>query len=217
MFSGHILWRGLVYTILMLIAKLCTGFWLVRLNVSAPQLQISPTFRKLLRKMCGCIGSRHQSKQRDSKNFIQSATDVQERQVMDQASQTVNTISSTTQSENALSPTSPPVPTPTPKISKPLSLYPASMLGTAMTARGEIGFLIASVAASTGLFDSASTTGEQQNGSSELYLVVIWAVVLCTIIGPLSVGTLVKRVKRLEDQHRGERRLDGPLGIWGLS
>ena len=86
-----------------------------------------------------------------------------------------------------------------------------------MTARGEIGFLIASVAASTGLFDSASSqTGGQQSGSSEIYLVVIWAVVLCTIIGPLAVGTLVRRVKRLEGDHGGGRRVDGPLGVWGL-
>jgi Kef-type K+ transport system membrane component KefB len=90
------------------------------------------------------------------------------------------------------------------------------MLGTAMTARGEIGFLIASVAASTGLFDSKKSQGQEQNNSSEIYLVVIWAVVLCTIIGPLSVGTLVRRVKRLEGKTGNERRIDGPLGVWGL-
>lgn len=88
-----------------------------------------------------------------------------------------------------------------------------------MTARGEIGFLIASVAASTGLFDSAAEKARENSGSSEIYLVVVWAVVLCTIIGPLSVGSLVRRVKRLEKSDDGrvmERREDGPLGVWGL-
>jgi len=82
-----------------------------------------------------------------------------------------------------------------------------------MTARGEIGFLIASLAETTGLFASSSTTNA---GSSEIYLVVTWAIVLCTIIGPLSVGTLVKRVRRLQNGSESNLDVGGPLGIWGV-
>ncbi|KFX86048.1 hypothetical protein V490_09255 [Pseudogymnoascus sp. VKM F-3557] len=101
-----------------------------------------------------------------------------------------------------------------PKPKNPRSLYPAAMLGTAMTARGEIGFLIASIAETTGLFASSSKPG---SGSSEIYLVVTWAIVLCTIIGPLAVGTLVKRVRGLQSERAKTPGASDPLGIWGVN
>jgi Kef-type K+ transport system membrane component KefB len=82
------------------------------------------------------------------------------------------------------------------------SLYPASILGLAMVARGEVAFLIASVAQSTGIFAGTSAT-------EQLYLVVMWAAMVCTIVGPLGVGVLVRRVKVLE------KGGVGVLGVWG--
>jgi hypothetical protein len=102
-------------------------------------------------------------------------------------------------------------------INRPLSLYPAAVLGTAMTARGEIGFLIASLAETTGVFGSDISTEPSQ--SSEIYLIATWAIVLCTIIGPLVVGTLVRRIRRLDRDlviNGGSGREQGPLGIWGV-
>ena len=91
---------------------------------------------------------------------------------------------------------------------KPLSLYPASILGIAMVARGEIGFLISAIAESNGTFGSSST------GDSEIFLIVTWAIVLCTIIGPLGVGLLVRRVRRLEScKGKGTKDV---LGVWGV-
>jgi hypothetical protein len=42
---------------------------------------------------------------------------------------------------------------------------------------------------------------------------------LCTIIGPLSLGLLVRRVKRLHQGVEKEGRLvqKDVLGVWGLS
>lgn len=84
-----------------------------------------------------------------------------------------------------------------------------------MCARGEIGFLISGVAESNGVF---SGSGETSNGQSDIFLVVTWAIVLCTIIGPLSVGLSVRRVKKL--QERKNRRQEGTgrdvLGVWGV-
>ena len=57
----------------------------------------------------------------------------------------------------------------------------ALLLGFAMVARGEIGYLIAAVADGNGVFDG-----------SDLFLIVCWAVSLCTLIGPMSVGLLVR-------------------------
>jgi hypothetical protein len=83
-----------------------------------------------------------------------------------------------------------------------------------MIARGEIGYLIASVAETGGLF--AQPDKGTINGISEIYLVVVWAITLCTIIGPICVGTLVKRVRTLQAQ-RSQSGQPDPLGIWGLS
>ncbi|KAH8602630.1 Sodium/hydrogen exchanger family-domain-containing protein [Bisporella sp. PMI_857] len=198
MFVGHIVWKGIIYTILMLFAKLVTGLWLVRLNLSWPKLmwikkpQISKNIKEL--------------EQNDNTHVLQNlpieSTPPMEIDVVIQAP-AVETSKST-----------PLEPGPAPsKINKPLSLYPAAMLGTAMTARGEIGFLIAGLAETTGLFASSSP---ETQGGSEIYLIVTWAIVLCTIIGPLSVGTLVKRVRRLQSVRGKDSGHNGPLGIWAV-
>lgn len=95
-------------------------------------------------------------------------------------------------------------PTPT----KPFSLYPASILGLAMVARGEIGFLISSVAESRGVF------GED---NQDIFLAVTWAVVLCTIVGPVGVGLLVRRLRRLEKEKEAGGSGRDVLGVWGVS
>ena len=80
-----------------------------------------------------------------------------------------------------------------------------------------IGFLIASLAETTGVF--SSDISREPSQPSEIYLIVTWAIVLCTIIGPLIVGTLVKRIRRLDRDlvaNGGGRREEGPLGIWGV-
>ncbi|EGP92457.1 uncharacterized protein MYCGRDRAFT_30018, partial [Zymoseptoria tritici IPO323] len=138
MFTPSILWRGIVYSILMVLAKLFCGLCLIRF--SGPS---SP-------------GNR---------------------------------------------------------IPKPMSLYPATMLGFAMVARGEIGFLISAIAESKGVFGDVRGEG---SGSSELFLVVTWAILLCTLLGPIVVGTMVKRIKRLQAAEREKRTgREDPLGIWG--
>jgi hypothetical protein len=88
-----------------------------------------------------------------------------------------------------------------------------------MVARGEIGFLISSVAESKGVFRNASES-KSGSGSSELLLIVTWAIVLCTILGPFCVGLLVRRVKKLEERSAAtqvEGREKNVLGVWGVS
>lgn len=82
-----------------------------------------------------------------------------------------------------------------------------------MVARGEIGFLVASLAESDGIFAEFGDNTNQ--GSSEMYLVVIWAITLCTIVGPICVGTVVRRVKALQAQ-RVHSGMEDPLGVWGV-
>ena len=96
-----------------------------------------------------------------------------------------------------------------------------------MVARGEIGFLISSVAESKGIFRSASEPEPESAGaSSELFLLVTWAIVLCTVVGPICVGLVVRRIKKLEKLRAGtgagaaaggDRGSRDVLGVWGLN
>lgn len=153
MFRGPVLWRGLVYAILMALGKLSCGLWLLRL--STPKRDRSETRR-----------GKGKSKQ----------------------------------------------------FNRPRSVYPASILGCAMVARGEIGFLISALAATNGIFDAKDQTSERATTQSELYLIVTWAILLCTVAGPVALGFLVKRVKMLEQRTpRSGVAKDQPLGNWAIS
>ena len=83
-------------------------------------------------------------------------------------------------------------------------------------ARGEIGFLIVALAESTGIFASHDESATREDHGSEIYLVAIWAISLCTVIGPVTVGSLVRRVKKLQHQRRERGGGEDPLGIWGV-
>ncbi|TIA37313.1 Sodium/hydrogen exchanger [Aureobasidium pullulans] len=175
MFRGAIVWRGIVYTILMILGKLACGLVLV--------------------------------------HFTSTPTKVQ----LPEGQQTTNTTPSTDASTNQTNPQQPPSAnskrkrqTPR-KLPKPQSLYPSLMLGSAMVARGEIGFLISSLAESNGVF------GTTQGGdSSDIFLVATWAILLCTIIGPVSIGTMVNRVRRLQKARVSATAKPDPLGGWGV-
>lgn len=146
MFTGSIVWRGLVYAILMALGKFLCGLWLVRFSA--------------------------------------------------------NTTPDATRNDHARES----------KLPRPKSLYPASILGCAMVARGEIGFLISSLAESRGIFSNAG-----KEGSSELFLIVTWAIMICTIAGPIAVGLLTRRVRRLQGiERRSSEGGEDPLGIWGI-
>jgi hypothetical protein len=85
-----------------------------------------------------------------------------------------------------------------------------------MVARGEIGFLVSSIAQSNGIFSQASEGREVEY--SDLFLVVTWAILICTVIGPVAVGLMVKRVRRLQQgERKGDRSgREDPLGVWGV-
>jgi hypothetical protein len=97
------------------------------------------------------------------------------------------------------------------KLPKPQSLYPSLMLGSAMVARGEIGFLISSLAESNGVFGTV-----EGGGSSDMFLVATWAILLCTIIGPVSIGAMVNRVRKLQKARATDTAKPDPLGGWGV-
>lgn len=175
MFSGFIVWRGIVYATLMTLGKLFCGLWLLRVPNPFTKLQ---SLARLARKHV--LGLRRTNPGSQPSPRRQSRTP-----------------------------------------EKPLSLYPGLILGAAMVSRGEIGYLISSLAEGGGVFSGSSIKREDQSGEpSEIFLIVTWAITLCTIVGPVSMGLLVDRVRKLESKlseptARADR--SSVLGSWGVS
>ncbi|WWD00993.1 hypothetical protein V866_007931 [Kwoniella sp. B9012] len=109
LWKGKIIWRGIIYAILMCIGKLACGLWLI----------FWPKSKK-----------------------------------------TTNAISGSGSSWKG-----------------------AAFLGCAMVARGEIGLLISQIAYNT----------PKPLLTEDEFLIVNWGIILCTIVGPLSVGWIVRR------------------------
>lgn len=63
------------------------------------------------------------------------------------------------------------------------SILPALLVGSAMVSRGEIGLLIAQIAK------------ESAGGllTDDTYLMCIWAILICMLVGPMAVGFIVTR------------------------
>ncbi|KAJ5605484.1 hypothetical protein N7510_008265 [Penicillium lagena] len=222
MFQGRVVWRGIIYAILMVFGKLVTGLWLVRFSLR-PTLNLMSRATKPFSYVYFFCASRistkrkqkrkttHPAKQRQS--FRGHTTDPQNNNAdqQDRGAIIMSPAGSPGQfelpsaSENYAPNEGPSASLPP----KPKSLYPPSILGLAMVARGEVGYLIASLGQSKGIFSS-----ESSEDFGEIYLVILWAISICTLIGPISVGALVKRVKKLQ---RTQNDSDvNPLGIWGI-
>lgn len=71
-----------------------------------------------------------------------------------------------------------------------------------MMARGEFGLLIAASAESPWISTPENDSAAREDRGSEMYLVVIWTVVLCTVVAPVSVGFLVGKVNKLQKQRQ---------------
>lgn len=207
MFEGSIVWRGLVYTILMAFGKLFCGIWLVRIPNLAPSfVKVASNLRpSLLLTYCFTKSAR-------ASTGIPASASSTEMTVMpggliDSSANSPHTVEKqapATQTGDSTEPEQPPDTKKSPVSHKPVSLYPCAILGSAMVARGEIGFLISAVAQSSGVF------------TSELFLVVTWPIFLCTFLGPISVGLLVRRVNKLQSQRSNTTGKGDPLGIWGM-
>lgn len=176
MFRGAIIWRGIVYTILMILGKSACGLVLVRFTSTPAKVQLPESQRST-----GTTAANETTVGRtDEQQASPSANSKRKRQAPR-------------------------------KLPKPQSLYPSLMLGSAMVARGEIGFLISSLAESNGVFGAA-----EGGRSSDIFLVATWAILLCTIIGPVSIGALVNRVKKLQRARATDTAKPDPLGGWGV-
>ncbi|KAI1124749.1 Sodium/hydrogen exchanger [Nemania abortiva] len=218
LFSGEIVWRGVVYSILMIIGKLVCGLWLVRFPISISDVLRSATsstaskyaqivskirFRGFSSRKKPTEAHEHQSNERSSTHMASMELRIARTLSRQRSAEHISPSSVAQGSRSELA--TPP---------KPISLYPAAVMGCAMVARGEIGFLISSMAESQGVFRRPD---ESASKASELFLIVTWAIFLCTILGPVCTGLLVRRIKKLEkasEASRGDART--VLGVWGV-
>lgn len=201
LFNPATLWRGLIYALLMALGKFVTGLWLLRF--SPPRFIVAPLEKLRLMKKTLEWSSTATSIQ--SPTTAETSAAEAELKTSDEK-MTTTSIPASDQGHSQKPP------------QKPRSLYPPTILGLAMIARGEIGFLISSVAEARGIFAPPSAhSSEHGIESSELYLIVIWATVLCTVLGPVAVGLCVRRVKALERERIGKGGAGtGVLGAWGV-
>lgn len=154
MFEASTVWKGIVYAILMMIAKGAVSI---------------------------VIYAEHFLRQRKKHKSTSNNTQLPDRQV-------------TSTSEN------------NDMRAHDLPHLPAMLVAFAMVARGEIGFLIASLSQSSGTLGLRDSSGASAASSGqEIFLVIVWAVVICTLVGPITVGIIVRRLK-----DRGEN----PLSNW---
>lgn len=158
MFTGRLIWRGIVYSLIMFASKCFCGLWLLNFSL---------------------IFKVSQTKKRDDKELSSLRTELD----LEQKSNVEDT--GTNESN--------------------YHILPSLLLGLCMVPRGEIGFLISSLAESKGVF---SNNHPVPLGSDQ-YVVVTWAVVFCTFIAPIIIGFLIKRIKNLE------KTTHNPLGKWG--
>jgi hypothetical protein len=211
MFSRSIVWRGLIFTLLMVLGKMVCGLWLVRIPFKSSTLVRLRVLAKKLPRLhiphfWGVSGKKGNNTELSV--VPQDSGSIDDPQTKAEASS--DPVDGTTAPKALLNPGDHTSPDPR----KPLSLYPASILSCAMVARGEIGFLISAIAESNGIFSSHS---DKTAGASEIFLIVTWAIVLCTILGPVCVGLLVKRVKKLQKgAQNGHNQRTDILGVWGV-
>jgi hypothetical protein len=204
LFSAGVLWRGVVYAILMALAKCMTGIWIFLLPATSTQTvrhsltTLTPSYDpKIIDIPVTPVQSitlplsAHES--RLASDFSgttlheekgnQTSTVEQSKPTTMLANKTSNLVlgsSSTTAGSY------------TSKLQS--RIYPAILLALAMTTRGEIGFLISAVGQSSGLLIPV-----------DVYLIVQWGIVLCTLGGPIGVGLVVRKI----------RQGKAVLGNWG--
>lgn len=204
LFHGSVIWRGIVYTILMALGKCATSVWLF----------LYPPVSKYLGRFQIKIKVGSSESEKTSNPAPSPANPTAPTLDSTQMPSTSNAISdyhfSTDNGIEMIPPAEhrdPPsekgyqeqIPETTPQY--PRTRYAAFLLSFAMTVRGEIGFLIAAVGQGINILVP-----------EEVYLVVIWAVILCTLLGSIGVGFVVYIIKRKGMSGGSAIEL---LGVWG--
>ncbi|KAI0759717.1 hypothetical protein BD413DRAFT_595561 [Trametes elegans] len=193
-----VIWRGIVYSILMCLAKLAVG---VPILLYGPYLEYGPSFRQAMKSgvvsAFSAIGSTLPSPLRPRKSADASPEEppgvAEETQTKGKTNEVRFSHAQTPDPERGEPERESPVPAAQPELSPysiRASIPAASFIGAAMVARGEIGLLIAQLARG----GSEDTPGSEAGVlSEEPFLLCIWAIFLCTLVGPMALGFAVRK------------------------
>jgi hypothetical protein len=198
LFHGPVIWRGIVYTVLMVLGKCATSVWLFA----------TPGLFTFIGKF---TGRKRQSKGKAEGDNISMRSPSG---LTHPPAQIDSQMASKSEISDGLDHSHPPhiqgnVITVTTDYDSPYAIrssrkhiYAALLLSFAMTTRGEIGFLIAAVGQSINVL-----------APEDAYLVVIWAVILCTLLGSIGVGIVVFYINKAATRLRVAP--SQILGEWG--
>ncbi|SCV74666.1 BQ2448_7695 [Microbotryum intermedium] len=234
MWRGRIVWRGVVYAVLMALGKGLVGVTVVVQDTIWPPTSLSSGKRKIEEDVPNepdsggmwsrMFGKRGEDAANKDKPVVVAMSSWAERNRLGQV-QTLTSSSTRGTNEPKLTPLPSDVASSTQVVdsstttSATLAASPphqsnsratsllhdtlpaASFLGVSLIARGEIGVLILQSAINS---SSSSSSGGSRVLGEEAYLVALWAVALCTILGPVGMGWVCRRY--------GGRLVKGPWG-----
>ncbi len=188
------IWRGIVYSVLMCVAKLAVG---VPILLYGPYLHYSPAVYASVRRRCASLvyplwpRSRpaEHTASNDEERLPRSSTLTFREPPLHEKT---DAQTPPTQGVVPADPESHDVREKIPSEYRASTSVPAAaFMGAAMVARGEIGLLIAQLARG----GSEHAPGDDVPGvlSEEPFLLCIWAILLCTLVGPVALGYFVRR------------------------
>ncbi|CAL1717028.1 unnamed protein product [Somion occarium] len=193
-----VFWRGMLYSLLMAVGKLAVGLpilastiWPPDPNITQPGENSGGFWASHVHRTLACF-SRERTVHPTPHNRhedIELPRLTSTRPLPTSPSPVSLTVSNDGVSQQTLSPALPVHLRPPFVTRLKLSLAPAFFIGSAMIARGEIGLLIAQIAR------NGSKAGSNAGGAllgEEAFLVCIWAILLCTLVGPIGVGFVVR-------------------------
>ncbi|KAI0829235.1 hypothetical protein BC628DRAFT_1408747 [Trametes gibbosa] len=187
------IWRGIVYSILMCLAKLAVG---VPILLYGPYLHYSPLFWAAFRRRASSSLSNvratlpfssHRADRtapRDEERFPRSSTLTVRDPGIQEKNHAIDADATSLGSNDPIR---------VPSTHRAATSIPAAaFMGAAMVARGEIGLLIAQLARG-GSEHAPGGSGVEGVLSEEPFLLCIWAILLCTLVGPVALGYFVRR------------------------
>lgn len=166
--SHRVVWRGMVYSVLMILAKMVTGIWVF-----------------LFWKRLDSIETQGDQEASESKGNVEATM-----REGDDTRKALEEFVTTPSQSNTVRSTPSPVPkglTPTPPSRSSVAL----LLGLAMVARGEIALIVAQLARPLLVLADATL----DTTSEEPFVIVMWAVMLTTFGGALGVGWVIRATK----------------------
>ena len=201
LFQKTIVWQGFLYALLMTLGKVFCGIWVIKIGQRPhPRTSVGSSHRKQT------ATRRQRQENSDQPQPIEPASAPSEDTANDRLHEDVP-LDGAGETEPAR-PSAEPVPgdhtdaahqatfkgedgqNPADGAMSPSYVTASVLCGLAMTARGEIGLLISQVAF------SASSGTTRPVLPSDLFLVATWAILICTVIGPVAVGFLIAWMRK---------------------